>query len=123
MKMKTSINFGANCGTSTKATMSTTEKHLGTFAGEEAGTRIQLVQVAGPNETPTVEFRYQRHGESLGWVTHRRMRMAAGQVGQLQSALNMMDPDGRDADIADEPSDLRGMLEVVEGGEAKKSSG
>ncbi len=96
--------------------MATFEKQLGTLAGDEEHTRVQLVQVAESGETPTVEFRMQRHGESLGWVTHRRIRLAAGQVGQLVSALNTMDPDGRDADRGDTSPEA--LFEVIAGGRA-----
>ena len=103
--------------------MATYEKHLGTLAAQEEETRIAVVQVAEAGETPTVEFRMQRHGESLGWVTHRRIRLAAGQVGQLKSALNLMDPDGRDADIDESDSKVESLFSVISGGEAKQSSG
>lgn len=102
--------------------MSTHEKHLGTLAGDDKQTRVELVQVAESGETPTVEFRMQRHGDALGWVTHRRIRLAAGQVGDLISALNMMDPDGRDAERGD--TDPKALFEVIAGGsEPQKSSG
>jgi len=123
MKMKTSISFGASRDSTRELLMSTFEKHLGTLAGEEPGTRIELVQVADPGETPTVEFRYQRECDSLGWVTHRRMRMAAGQVGDLRSALNLMDPDGRDAESNRDSADVEALFEVVPGGKKQKSSG
>ena len=100
--------------------MATYEKHLGTLAGDERQTRVEVVQVAEPGETPTVELRMQRHGDSLGWVTHRRIRLAAGQIGDLQTALNLMDPDARDSDRQG-----NGVLELIPGGqdEPQKSSG
>ena len=101
--------------------MATYEKHLGTLAGDEDETRIELVQVAEPGETPTIEFRMQRHGDALGWVTHRRMRFAAGQVGKLRQALNMMDPDGRDADIDQDAGNIAAMFELLDGGNAQQS--
>jgi hypothetical protein len=33
----------------------------------------------------------------LGWTTLRRIRLAAGQVPDLCQAINMMDPDARQA--------------------------
>lgn len=99
--------------------MATFEKHLGTLAGDEPRTRVEVVQVAEPGETPTVELRMQRHGDSIGWTTHRRIRLAAGQVGQLTSALNLMDPDARDADHTGDS-----IFDVVQGGQdADRSSG
>jgi hypothetical protein len=95
--------------------MATYEKHLGTLAGDEDDSRIAVVQVAEPGETPTVEFRMQRHGDALGWVTHRRMRFAAGQVGQLRDALNMMDPDGRDAERDEETDNVASLFSLVDG--------
>ena len=95
--------------------MATYEKHLGTLAGDENDSRIAVVQVAEPGETPTVEFRMQRHGDDLGWVTHRRMRFAAGQVGQLRDALNMMDPDGRDAERDEETDNVASLFSLVDG--------
>lgn len=103
--------------------MATYEKQLGTLAAREDSTRIKVVQVAEPDETPTVEFRYQRHGESLGWVTHRRIRMAAGQVGALKDALNLMDPDGRDAERIDETSKIESLFDVIPGEGNQRSSG
>lgn len=75
------------------------EKSLGLLAVDEADSRIELVQVADPNSPPTLELRLQRLSADLGWCTHRRMRMAAGQISDLRSALNQMDPDARDATI------------------------
>jgi len=101
--------------------MATLEKHLGTLAGDEPRTRIEIVQVAEPGETPTVELRMQRHGDAIGWKTHRRIRLAAGQIGQLKSALNLMDPDARNAD---RDRDASSILEVIAGGEEpQRSSG
>jgi hypothetical protein len=73
------------------------EKTLGTFAGEENGTRVQLVQIAMPGETPTLEMRLEVDCGELGWTTLRRIRLAAGQVPDLCQAINMMDPDARQA--------------------------
>jgi len=73
------------------------EKLLGDLLGFEADTRVELVQVSEPGETPTLELRLQRDGKELGWLTQRRIRLCAGQIGQLRDALNLMDPDGRDA--------------------------
>lgn len=72
------------------------EKYLGTLAGEDECTRVQLVQVAAPNETPTLEMRMERHIEGLGWTTHRRIVLAPGQIPNLRDALNSMDVDARD---------------------------
>ena len=103
--------------------MATYEKHLGTLAAEEDGTRIELVQIAEPGETPTIEFRMQRHSESLGWMTHRRITFAAGQIGDLRAALNLMDLDAREATREEDGSKVESLFEVIPGGETKKSSG
>ena len=73
------------------------EKTLGTFAGEEQGTRVLLVQVAKPGETPTVEMRLEADCGDLGWTTLKRIRLAAGQVPDLCQAIQMMDPDAKQA--------------------------
>lgn len=81
------------------------EKFLGTLAGDEEATRIQLVQVGEPGEVPTLELRMQRDCGELGWSTQRRMKLAAGQWRELRDALNMMDPDAREARRPAAPSD------------------
>lgn len=73
------------------------EKMLGMLAGDEDGTRVQIVQVGEPGEVPTVEFRTQRECGDLGWATQRRVRLAPGQWSELRDALNMMDIDARQA--------------------------
>jgi len=78
----------------------TLEKLLGVLAGDEIDSRIELVQVADGAATPTLELRLQRLSADLGWCTHRRMRMAAGQISDLRRALNQMDPDAREATIS-----------------------
>lgn len=75
----------------------TFEKELGSLLGFDEMTRVELVQVGEANETPTLELRLKRDAGELGWQTHRRIRLAPGQVGALREALNMMDPDARDA--------------------------
>ncbi|MBA2660789.1 MAG: hypothetical protein H0U74_00715 [Bradymonadaceae bacterium] len=79
------------------------EKFLASLVGDDAMTRVEVVQVAQPGQTPTLEIRLERHAGDLGWQTHRRIRLAAGQIGQLREALNMMDVDARDARIAHNP--------------------
>ena len=71
------------------------ETLLGILDGDEANTRIELVQVASPGEQATLELRMQRDGGDLGWVTQRRIRMAPGQIGQLRTALSLMDRDAQ----------------------------
>lgn len=75
------------------------EKTLGDLLGFDEDTRVELVQVGAPNEVPTLELRLKRDAGELGWLTHRRIRLAAGQIGALRDALNLMDPDARDARI------------------------
>lgn len=67
------------------------ETLLGLLAADEDDARIQVVQVASPGTTPTLEMRLQRESADLGWVTQRRMRLAPGQVAALRDALNCMD--------------------------------
>ena len=69
------------------------EKTLGYLDGDEAGTRIELVQVAAPGVQATLEMRMQRDGGDLGWVTQRRMRVAPGQMAALRMAVQLMDAD------------------------------
>lgn len=71
------------------------ERSLAMLEGWEPGTRIEVVQVALPGEVPALEFRLQRESASLGWMTERRIRAAAGQVPELRMALNLMDPDAQ----------------------------
>ena len=73
------------------------EKLLGTLAGEEEDTRVEIMQVARPNETPTIEFRMQRECAGLGWTTQRRIKLGAGQFAALRDALNMADVDTKQA--------------------------
>jgi hypothetical protein len=73
------------------------EKLLGILDGDEVGTRVELVQVAEPNQTPTLELRMQREVGDLGWSTQRRIKLGAGQFAQLRDALNCMDLDAREA--------------------------
>ena len=75
----------------------TIEKQLGDLLGYDDDTRVELVQVGEPGETPTLELRLKRYAGELGWRTHRRIRLAAGQIGALRDALNLMDPDARDS--------------------------
>lgn len=73
------------------------EKLLGTLLGETEGSRVEVVQVAESGETPTLEIRLLHDAGELGWMVHKRIRLAAGQVGALRDALNMMDIDAREA--------------------------
>lgn len=75
----------------------TFEKNLGNLLGYGEETRIELVQVGDAGETPTLELRLERFAGELGWQTQRRIRLAAGQIGALRDALNLMDPDARDS--------------------------
>ena len=72
------------------------EKTLGSLLGFDENTRVELVQVGQANETPTLELRLKRDAGELGWLTHRRIRLAPGQISTLRDALNLMDPDARD---------------------------
>ena len=75
----------------------TIEKRLGDLLGYDDDTRVNLVQVGEAGETPTLELRLERYAGQLGWQTHRRIRLAAGQIGAFRDALNLMDPDARDS--------------------------
>ena len=99
------------------------EKLLGHLAGDDEDSRIALVQVGAPGETPTLEMRYQRHSESLGWITQKRIRMAPGQVGDVRAALNMMDPDAREAEISPLRKAKTKSLEVVGDVSDERTSG
>jgi hypothetical protein len=103
--------------------MAAVEKELGVMAGDGEDSRIRLVQVGEPGEVPTLEVRLQRHCNDLGWVTHRRIRMAPGQIGDLQDAINLMDPDARQADIDHDRERRKAGLSIVEDSEQTKSSG
>ncbi len=80
------------------------EKTLGALLGADDNTEVELVQVADPGETPTLEIRLRRHCGDLGWQTQRRIRLAPGQIANLRDALNLMDQDARDTRIAGRPS-------------------
>jgi hypothetical protein len=69
------------------------EKTLGFLDGDEAETRIELVQVSAPGTQATLELRMQRNGGELGWVTQRRIRVAPGQMAALRMAVQLMDAD------------------------------
>lgn len=101
----------------------TIERCLGMLAGEDSDSRIEMVQVGEPNTIPTLELRFQRYGEDLGWVTHKRIRMAPGQVGDLREALNLMDPDARDAKISASEKAAARSLRVVPSHVDERSSG
>ncbi len=73
------------------------ERLLGTLAGDEEGTQVELMQVGAPGEVPTLELRYQRDCGELGWTTHKRIQVAPGQISALRDALNLMDRDAREA--------------------------
>lgn len=72
------------------------EKTLTTLQGEHADERVELVQVAESGEVPTLEIRLLRNAGELGWRIHKRIRVGAGQVPDIQGALNLMDSDARD---------------------------
>ncbi len=88
------------------------EKQLGNLLGFEDDTRVEIVQVGEPGELPTLEVRLLRNAGELGWLTQRRIRLAPGQIGMLKDALNVMDPDARDARIPARPT--AGDSNVVE---------
>jgi hypothetical protein len=71
----------------------TFERTLAWLDADETDARIELVQVSAPGQQPTLEIRFQRECGALGWRTHRRMRLAAGQLGDLKMAMQLMDPD------------------------------
>ncbi len=75
----------------------THQKILGNLLGFAEDTRVELVQIGDSGETPTLELRLERYAGELGWQTHRRIRLAPGQIGALRDALNLMDPDARDS--------------------------
>lgn len=81
------------------------EKSLGLLEGDEPGTRVEVMQVGAPGETPTLELRMQIDGGDMGWMTLKRIRMASGQIGQLRDALNLMDPDAQQAKTTRRPTD------------------
>ncbi|MFB6263278.1 MAG: hypothetical protein ABEL76_06590 [Bradymonadaceae bacterium] len=99
------------------------EKSLGELVADADNARVELVQVAEAGELPTLELRLQRREPSIGWVTHRRIALAAGQVPDLREALNKMDPDARDTErdygSAGETPDLT----LVETADSQRSSG
>ncbi|QDG49630.1 hypothetical protein FIV42_02400 [Persicimonas caeni] len=99
------------------------ERFLGVLAADEADSRIELVQVAEPGMVPTLELRFQRHGGDLGWMTHKRMRLAPGQIGDLREAMNLMDPDARDAKISATEKASAHSLRVVGAEDTERSSG
>jgi hypothetical protein len=49
--------------------------------------------------------------------------MAPGQIGDLQDAINLMDPDARQADIDHDRERRKAGLSIVEDSEQTKSSG
>jgi len=79
------------------------EKLLASLVGADPGSRVEIVQVSQPGQTPTLELRLEHNAGALGWQTHRRIRLAAGQITQLRDALNMMDADARQARIEHQP--------------------
>ncbi len=99
------------------------EKFLGVLAADEDDGRIELVQIAEPGSVPTLELRFQRHGGDLGWMTHKRMRLAAGQVGDLREVLNMMDTDARQARISATEKAAARSLHLVADDDHERSSG
>ena len=82
------------------------EKLLGTLLGDTEGSRVEIVQVADSGETPTLEIRLLHDAGELGWMVHKRIRIAAGQMAALRDALNMADLDAQ-ATPTDHASHLR----------------
>ena len=82
------------------------EKLLGTLLGDTEGSRVEIVQVADSGETPTLEIRLLHDAGELGWMVHKRIRIAAGQMAALRDALNMADLDAQ-ATPTDRASHLR----------------
>lgn len=101
----------------------TLEKSLGILAVDEADSRIELVQVTDGTATPTLELRLQRRSIDLGWCTHRRMRMAAGQIPDLRSALNQMDMDARQATISATDKAATRSIRLIKDVGAERRSG
>ena len=99
------------------------EKFLGYLDGAHEESRVELVQVGQPGQTPTLEMRYQREGGSLGWVTQKRIKLAPGQVSELRDALNLMDPDAREAEISAERKARSRSLTLVDVDKTERSSG
>lgn len=73
------------------------DKTLASLLGFDEKTRVEVVQVSEPNQVPTLELRLTTDGGELGWLPQRRIRLAAGQIGALRDALNLMDLDAREA--------------------------
>lgn len=71
------------------------DRVLGSLCGAEDGTRVEVVQVSQHDGAPTLELRLLRQADGLGWQVHRRIQLAAGQVGELRAALNLMDADAQ----------------------------
>lgn len=99
------------------------ERSLGVLAADEVDSRIELVQVGEQGSTPTLELRFQRHGGDLGWVTHKRMRMAPGQISDLRAAVNLMDMDARQAKISATERGAAQSLHLVDADDQERSSG
>jgi len=72
------------------------ERSLAILDADEPNARVELVQIAAPNTQATLELRLQRMCGELGWTTHRRVRIGAGQIGDLRAALQLMDPDAQE---------------------------
>lgn len=98
------------------------EKQLGVLAGDDDGSRVELIQVSEPGEVPTLELRFQRYAGDLGWMTHKRIRMAAGQISDLRAAINLMDLDAREASINATKKGAARSLRLV-GEQDERSSG
>lgn len=101
----------------------TMEKILGVLAADDDESRIQLVQVAAAGQVPTLEVRHQRHGGELGWVTHKRIKLAAGQIGEVHQALGLMDIDAREAEISPTRKASARSLRLVSDENRERSSG
>jgi hypothetical protein len=99
------------------------DRVLGVLAADEVDSRIALVQVGEQGSVPTLELRFQRHGGDLGWVTHKRMRMAPGQISDLRDAVNLMDMDARQAKLSAAERGVARSLHLVDGDDQERSSG
>lgn len=74
------------------------ERELGELASQEGpGTRIKVMQCGPAGAQPWIELWFQREIEGLGWQTHRRIPLAAGQLQRFEDLLSLADADARRA--------------------------
>ena len=88
------------------------EKHLATLSSVHDDEIVELVQVAMPDTTPTLELRVRPKDEAFGEMTIRRIGLAPGQIAQLRQALNLMDADAQEA-RTDSPRECTGHLRLI----------